>query len=66
LAVVAEADPLAQERLIVHLKINQKDLSRIVATLERFDYQVVEVHHKSESTSLDQERLDLLMKYLGI
>jgi len=52
--------------LLVHLKINIPDLTRVVATLERFDYQVIEVHHKSEVTSLDQERLDQLMKYLGI
>ncbi len=66
LAVITEADPIEHQRLIIHLKINEKDLSRIVATLERFDYQVLEVHHKSEATTLDQERLDLLLKYLGI
>jgi CBS domain-containing protein len=66
LAVVVEADPFTHQKLFIHLKINEKDLSRIVATLERFEYQVVEVHHKSETTSIDKERLDLLMKYLGI
>jgi acetoin utilization protein AcuB len=66
LAVVVEADPFTHQRLFVHLKINEKDLTRIVATLERFEYQVVEVHHKSDSSSLDKERLDSLMKYLGI
>jgi len=66
IGVVVEADPFTHQRLIVHLKINQTDLSRIVATLERFEYQILEVHHKSNATSLDQERLDQLMKYLGI
>lgn len=66
LTVLVESDPFTHERILVHLKINLTDLSRVVATLERFDYQVVELHHKSEMTSLDQERLDQLMKYLGI
>lgn len=66
LSVLVEADPIHEENLLVHLKINQTDLSRVVATLERFEYQVLEVHHTSEFTSLDKERLDQLMKYLGI
>jgi acetolactate synthase small subunit len=66
LAVITETDPIEHQKLIIHLKINEKDLSRIVATLERFDYQVLEVHHKTEAITLDQERLDLLLKYLGI
>jgi hypothetical protein len=66
LFVLVESDPLQPIDLLVHIKVNQLDLSRVVATLERFDYKVVEVHHKSESTSVDLERLDQLMKYLGI
>ena len=66
LSVVVEADPIYTMDLFVHLKINQTDLSRVVATLERFDYKILEVHHKSDFTSVDQDRLDQLMKYLGI
>jgi len=66
IGVVVESDPFTHQRLLVHLKINQTDLSRIIATLERFEYQILEVHHESNSTSLDQERLDQLLKYLGI
>jgi hypothetical protein len=66
LSVLIETDPFTHLNLLVHLKFNIPDLSRVVATLERFDYNVVEVHHKSELTSIDQERLDQLMKYLGI
>ena len=66
LSVIVEADPFTHDKLLVHLKIDQTDLTRTVATLERFEYNIVEVHHKSETTSLDQERLDQLMKYLGI
>jgi CBS domain-containing protein len=66
LSVLIETDPFTPLNLLVHLKFNIPDLSRVVATLERFDYQVVEVHHKSELASIDHERLDQLMKYLGI
>lgn len=66
LAMLVEADPFTHEKLIVHLKINQTDLSRVISTLERYEYQILEAHHKSEATSLDQERLDQLLKYLGI
>ena len=66
LMVLVESDPFTHEKLLVHLKINLPDLSRVVATLERYEYQVVELHHKTELISLDQERLDQLMKYLGI
>jgi DNA-binding MarR family transcriptional regulator len=66
LSVIVESDPYSPQRLFVHLKINEKDLSRIVATLERFEYQVIEVHQTTNTISLDKERLDMLMKYLGI
>lgn len=66
LAVVVEADPFTHEKLIVHLKINRTDLSHIISTLERFEYHILDVHHQSETTSLDQERLAQLLKYLGI
>jgi hypothetical protein len=66
LSVVLETDPFSHMNLLVHIKLNISDVSRVVATLERFEYQVVEVFHKGATTSLDQERLDQLMKYLGI
>lgn len=65
-AVVVEADPFTHEKLIVHLKINKTDLSRIISTLERFEYHILDAHHQSETTSLDEERLAQLLKYLGI
>lgn len=66
LAAVLETSPYSHELFRVHLKISEKDLNRIVATLERFGYHVSEVHHQAKTTSLDKERLDQLMKYLGI
>lgn len=66
LAAIVEADPFTHEKMLVHLKINLSDLSRVISTFERFEYHILEVHHKSESNSLDQDRLAQLLKYLGI
>jgi hypothetical protein len=66
LSVLLESDPAVHQNYLVHLKINQPDLSRIVATLERFEYNVLEVHQKLEASSIDKDRFDQLMRYLGI
>ncbi len=51
------------EMLILTLKLNTEDVERIIATLQRFDYNV-EAHNMAISGSVDQERLESLMKYL--
>jgi acetoin utilization protein AcuB len=66
LAAIVEADPFTHEKMLVHLKINLPDLSRVISTFERYEYHILEVHHKSEVISLDQDRLAQLLKYLGI
>lgn len=66
LSSLVESDPHAGQNLLLHIKLNVEDASRVVATLERFGYQILDVFHKSETTSLDQERLDQLFKYLGM
>jgi len=59
-------DPLnpAQNRLT--MKINQTDLSRIVATLERFGYRIVGRYQEIRITDTEKERYDSLMRYLNI
>lgn len=60
-------DPLDKGKIKITLKINQLDLSRIVATLERFGYRVIGRYQEtSTSSSGEQERLDMLLKYLDI
>jgi len=60
-------DPMDKGKIKITLKINQLDLSRIVATLERFNYRVIGRYQETKvSSSGDQDRLDLLMKYLDI
>ena len=48
------------------LKINKTDLSRIIATLERFGYVITASFQETELISNDKERLDILMRYLDI
>jgi len=59
-------DPLDKGKIKVTLKINQTDLSRIVATLERFSYRVIGRYQESRAPEAERERLDLLLKYLDI
>ncbi len=48
------------------LKINRENITSIVATLERFGY-IVEASYAHEPIeSIEQERYDMLMKYLSI
>lgn len=48
------------------LKLNRKDINHVVATLERFEYEVVAAYAYEAMDSPDKERYDLLMKYLTI
>jgi hypothetical protein len=59
-------DPMDKGRIKLTLKINQLDLSRIVATLERFGYRVIAQFQEDRKDGDDKERLDMLMRYLNI
>lgn len=59
-------DPLDKGKIKLTLKINQMDLSRIVATLERFGYRVIGRYQEAPHDDDSKERLDMLMKYLNI
>lgn len=48
------------------LKINQRDITRIIKSLERFEYQVLEVYHQSIFDDTASDRYESLMKYLNI
>jgi acetoin utilization protein AcuB len=53
-------------RIKVTLKINQEDISAIVATLERFDYKIISRFQETEVTDADKGRIDELLKYINI
>ncbi len=48
------------------LKLDRKDATRTVATLERFSYNVVSLFQEASIASYDKERLDALLRYLDI
>jgi seryl-tRNA(Sec) selenium transferase len=48
------------------LKFNKTDLSRLVATFERYNYKIIAKFQETELLSNDKERLDMLLKYLSI
>lgn len=48
------------------LKLNKEELSRIIATLERFGYKVIAHFQEVVQESNEKERLDMLMRYLNI
>jgi CBS domain-containing protein len=56
-------DPTNEARLT--LKLNRTHITPIIATLERFGYQIEEAHANDPVESLDQERLDMLLRYLA-
>ena len=50
----------------VTIKINKTDLTRLIASFERYSYKIVADFHESAFQSYDAERLELLFKYLNI
>lgn len=63
---IAIEDPLDNSRIRLVLKIDQPDLTRIVATFERFDYKIIGRYQEGKFTEPDRERFELLMRYLNI
>ncbi|VAW28702.1 hypothetical protein MNBD_BACTEROID06-105 [hydrothermal vent metagenome] len=59
-------DESSAEKVKLTLKVNSEDVSRLVATLERFDYKVIARLQHKDDTESDQERLDILFKYLDM
>ncbi len=55
--------PLQESRLT--LKLNRTHITPIIATLERFGYDIMEAHANDPIESIDQERLDMLLRYLA-
>lgn len=51
--------------LLLCLKINQMDLSRIVKSFERYNYNIVEVFHQSLFEDSLEDRYESFIKYLN-
>ena len=59
-------DPMDQGKIKLTLKINQTDLKRIVATLERFNYRVIGRYQEAPREADDKDKIDMLLRYLEI
>ncbi len=59
-------DPLDRGKIKLTLKINQLEMSRIVATLERFGYRVIGRYHDTPQDSGEKDRIDMLLRFLDI
>lgn len=66
LSSLVKEDPMESSRLRLILKINQTDLSRTVATLERFGYRVIGRYQEQQQEPANKERIDMLLRYLDI
>ncbi len=53
-------------KINVTIKVNVTDLSRIMATFERFDYKIIGKFQSEANQDVDKERYEQLMKYLNI
>ncbi len=47
------------------LKLNKTNITPLIATFERFGYEIIEAHANDPIDNVDQERLDMLMRYLA-
>ena len=65
-SALVKEDPLDAGKIRLTLKINQLDLSRIVATLERFGYKVIGRYQESKPIGSERDRIDMLLRYLDI
>ncbi|HEY4652503.1 MAG TPA: CBS domain-containing protein [Pontibacter sp.] len=66
LSAYVSPDELDPYQIKLTLKLNASDLSRIIATLERFEYRITAQFHDSNSFDVGKDRLDMLFKYLDI
>jgi CBS domain-containing protein len=66
LSSIVKEDPLDPGKIRLTLKLNELDLSRIVATLERFGYKVIGRYQETKQISSEKDRIDMLLRYLDI
>jgi len=59
-------DELDNSKIKITVKINQTDITHVIATLERFGYKIIAKYQEAGQMDDQKERLDILMKYLDI
>lgn len=66
LSVFVTDDAKKDSYIRVTLKLNRVDLTRVIATLERYDYKIIAQFQETDVENYDKDRLDMLFKYLNI
>lgn len=66
LSAYVSADEMDPYKIKLTLKLNTTDLTRIIATLERFEYRITAQFNDSADNDIGRDRLDMLFKYLDI
>ncbi len=66
LSSIVKEDPHDPGKIRLTLKLNQTDLTRTVATLERFGYKIIGRYHETRPVAGEKERLEMLLRYLDI
>lgn len=66
LSTSAAKDNKDHSLLTITLKLNQTEVSHIIATLERFGYQIIGRFQEEGINTNEQDRYNMLMKYLNI
>jgi acetoin utilization protein AcuB len=66
LSSILKEDPLDPGKIRLTIKVNEPDMSRIVATLERFGYKVIGRYTETKPVENEKERIDMLLRYLDI
>lgn len=62
----AAKNPRIEGGLLVTLKLNKNDLTKVLSALDRYSYDVVGHFSHTEIQNEDKDRLDMFMKYLDI
>lgn len=60
------SSPYGNNQLELTLKLNKEDLKHVIATLERFDYDIKSSFYESEIIDTLQDRYEGLMRYLDV
>ena len=61
-----QKDTANHEMIKLTIKVDNEEVDRLVATLERFKYKVIARLHDEEHSNNDRERIDILLKYLDL
>lgn len=59
-------DEKSIDKIRITIKVSSSDMRHIIATLERFNYEIIASFQENELQNNNRENLGLLMKYLNI